>query len=143
MLSTPGEPQQQLIQQLARTYGGQPTPINPPQRFTPAISVDGLTNSYTVPPQLTPYGAFHEAPGQDELGPNAGVWGSPPSTLHPMIQAALDKVRSAPAQVSENGLGMHPQIDRFHAIHASQALAALMAGLTQRTLARNQYLGRH
>jgi hypothetical protein len=121
--------------------------------------------SYSIPGHLTPYGAFHEPPNQNEVGPNAGAWNTPaqpqspdpavataigaqPQGLHPMIQQALAHIQSMglgndDRSISPQGLGLHPQLDRFHAIHASQELAARMAELTQRSLASNQYRGRH
>lgn len=163
MYSTPGGPQQALIQSLAGSFGGGPGQA---RRTGHGIISDGFDPqthrgfSFTGPPPMTPYGNFHEAPNQDELGPNAGQWpaqapappldpavatamGVPHPQLHPLIQHAMSQIRPAPEQRPEHGLGFHPQLDRFHGIHASQNLAALMAQLSARSLKRNQYGGRH
>lgn len=170
MYSTPGGPQGSpmaaLIAQQARQFSGIGTAprVGSPQPGpeVPFYPGGGGPQSTTIPAQLTPYGQYHESGSMDELGPNANAWGrdpiehnvsaipgATPAGLHPMILAALNHVRSmgmgetpghAPTSL---GIGIHPQVDRFHQIQASHHLATLMAQLSQRSLLRNQYGGRH
>jgi hypothetical protein len=67
MFNTPGGPQQQLIQHLARAYGGvyPNLPASSPTSYS-----TGLDGSFSSPGQMTPFGAFH-FPADPEGNPDA------------------------------------------------------------------------
>lgn len=101
-----------------------PTGTKQPSWTTPAISIDARLpgHTYTIPPQLTPYGRFHSQ-GQDYVNPD----------LNP------GNVGAIAAGTPPLNVGQHPVIDRMHQVDAAHQLAKALAGMSQRTLRGARY----
>jgi hypothetical protein len=143
-------PYQTLIQSLAAHFGGQagsqfhgqgypsPQPIRPDYTNRGQVDDQAWSPGYDGQVHGTP------VPYQESQGV-----GTPPvphpflpdtTQLHPLIQQALQHVRmmGQPRDNMVMNLGLHPQVDRYHAINASHELASRMAELTSRSLNRNR-----
>lgn len=123
-------------------------------RYTPPIYVDGIGpgNTYTIPPQLTPFGRFHEPPNLDEINPNTTPPGysiqrspqpDPRSRLQALISGLPDLLQRG--QINLGSLqGVQQPFDQHHTmVNAAQNLARLLAQQHTAGLRRYQYNGRH
>lgn len=115
--------------------------------FSPQISVDSSTpgQSYTLPPQLTPFGRFHTPASQDEVNPGYGV----PQPAAPDVRTRLQTLLAGAHPGVGNFLGdLHKAqpapFEQHHAmVNAASNLARLLAGQSHAGLRRFQYNGRH